>query len=130
MKEAGPRFLAIDALQALLVEWQARLGLQGYVIEIQLVRSFTFGDHGTLGDCDMSHTKRRALIRMLEAQDHNDPDCRYDDHETCLVHELLHIVMPMHLFAEKVNANDLRYLLYEQGIDQLARTLVALKRST
>jgi hypothetical protein len=123
------RYLSIEALRALLVEWQALLGLQGWVIEVTLVSAGAFSGSNVLGDCDTgSGTKRRAFLRILDAADYGS-DPALDDHETVLVHELLHLVMPTSLFAGKVAYQDLRYRLYEQGIDQLARTLVALKRA-
>lgn len=125
-----PRYLTIGPLRRLLAEWQARLGLQGHVVDLSLVRAIAFNDHDTLGDCDQSTLKRRAVIRLLDGQDGHDPEGKYDDHETVLVHELLHVLMPMHLFAVKVDLADIRYQLYEQAIDQLARTLIALKRGS
>lgn len=130
MTKPRSRFLTIGPLRALCTGWQARLGLQGFVVDLQLVRASVFNDHSTLGDCDAMRTKRKARIRLLVAEDYDDPDARCDDHETCLVHELLHLVMPIRLFAVKVDDDDLRYQLYEEAIDQLARTLVTLKRAT
>lgn len=121
-----PRFLTIEALRALCDDWQVRLGLQGYVIDVSIVRASVFGDHDTIGDCDAQRMKRKARIRLLDPQDYDDANARYDDHETVLVHELLHVLMPMHLFDVTCRPEDLRYQLYEQGIDQLSRTLVAL----
>lgn len=130
MTKAVPRFLTIGPLRALCVEWQARLGLQGYVITVQIVRASAFGDRDCLGNCDVLHMKRKALIRILDPQDYEEGDEVYDDHETVLVHELLHVVIPSRVFGLKTDDEDLGYQLYEQGIDQLARTLVALKRRT
>jgi hypothetical protein len=122
------RLLPMRTLRVLLAEWQARLGLQGWVIHLQLVRASTFGDHDTLGDCNAMKTKRKASLRLLDGDDYEDHDTNLDDHETVLVHELLHLLMPTRLFGLKVDCEDLGYQLYEQGIDQLARALVALKR--
>jgi hypothetical protein len=66
--------------------------------------------------------KRTAWIRLLDCHD----DLDADDHETTLVHELLHLVMPV---DPRLKKSDLRYQEYERSIDQLARTLVALKRA-
>ncbi len=130
--DASTRTLSLGALQLLLTEWQTRLGLQAYVIDLTLVRAREFGDERTLGDIDVSQTKRKAFLRILDGEDY-DPvkDAHCDDHETVLVHELLHIVLPVRLFGpEGLAHHDLRFQLYEMGIDQLARALVDLKRAT
>lgn len=129
-KRSPPRLLAIEALRVLCVEWQARLGLQGYVIDVRLVRASALPDRDCIGWCDALTTKRKARIRLLDPQDYEDPDETQDDHETVLVHELLHVLLPSRVFVPELKDDDLRVQLYEQGIDQLARTLVALKRST
>lgn len=126
-KTTPPRHLTIGPLRALLVEWQARLGLQGYTIALKVVRASDLGAVGVWGDCDAWRMKRKAVIRILDARDYPDDDM-IDDHETTLVHELLHVLMPPRLFNLPVQEDDVRYQLYEQAIDQLARTLVALKR--
>lgn len=119
MRLAQPKFLKIGQLRTLCAEWQERLGLQAYVIHLSLVPCSTFDDHRTLGDVDASRVKRKAWIRMLDTCD--DPDV--DDHETCLI--------PSRLFSGDVaKLDEIRFQLYEQGIDQLARTLVATKRAT
>lgn len=123
------RTLPIGAVRKLLAEWQARLGLQGYVIDVQFARASAFKELGTLGQCDALRMKRKAWIQLLAAADYTE-DTALDDHETILVHELLHLVFPSRLYGLKLDEDDVRYQLYEQAIDQLARTLVALKRGS
>jgi hypothetical protein len=117
-----------DTLREVLAEWAPRLGLQDYRIDLAVVPPAAFGDNQTLGDCDAFRMKRRATIRLLEPG-HVGVEDDVDDAETTLVHELLHLVLPMVLFDIRPNVGDLRYQLYEQGIDRLARTLVAMSHA-
>jgi hypothetical protein len=114
-------------IEELLAYWQLQLGLRDWRITIEAVRAEKFGDHITLGDCVPGRMKRNARLRLLAEVDHEDGQ---DDTETILVHELLHIIMPPWLLGQKANRKPRhhRNYTYEQGIDQLARTLVDLSR--
>jgi hypothetical protein len=114
-------------IEKLLAYWQLHFGLRDWLIELKVCRASAFGDHNTLGDCDCFTTKRKAVIRVLDSVDHEDGQ---DDQETILVHELLHVLFPPRILGKKANEDrtNERNNLYEQGIDQLARTLVALSR--
>lgn len=124
-----PRFLTHEELRLTLQGWQKALSLQDFRIDVKLVRASHL-DMGqkSLGECDLFLMKKRALIRILDAADYGDPEELYDDHETVLVHELLHIVVPKRIFDLPIDENNVKYQMYEQGIDQLARALVSLKR--
>lgn len=91
-------------------EWQVRLGLAHWRIDIQTVRGVEIDNARAQVDFDID--QECALIRVKDELDHH--GYFPFDAEQVIVHELLHIVVPD---TES-----------EQAIDRLARVMVRLKR--
>ena len=115
-----PGTLDKDALAALCREWQDRLGLAHWEIDVKLVRGVEIGNN--CGQVDISTVKEQAFIRLKSPEDYHGY-FPYDMEQT-LVHELLHI--PMRYIVDPVD-DTLEDALTEAFIERMARLLVRLK---
>lgn len=115
------------AIHTLLAEWQRRLRVQDWRLELKIVRLVDFGDTTTLGLCEAWNAKKSAIIKILDPQDHQETGKLDESLEVVIVHELLHLVFPHNGLRIPVNLKDARYCAYEQGIDITARALVDAK---
>ena len=71
--------------------------------------------------------KKTAIIKILDSKDYlldSGPNCLYpQDMEQSLVHELLHLH-----FAAIDDYEGLKDIVHEQAIDQIAKSLIKVKR--
>lgn len=106
-------------------DWQERLRLQDWDVKVQIAREsqFTDDNRGCDGECLQIRSVKNAHIRIVDPADYHGRlptvEC---DHEHFLVHELLHL----HFGELNSNAHETEVL--EQGINSLAKAIVALKR--
>ena len=114
-------------LEALCTEWQKRLGLTEWKIEVRLRRHYKMEDHGSWGECTWNAVRRTARISVLDPTD-ADPDgiLPYDPEET-LVHELLHLHAAT--FAGYIDRDSYQYHFLEHAIDAITSALIDLKRA-
>lgn len=111
-------------LNSAVTKWQKRLRIQDWDIETELVSRGDIIDRidaDVLGACHCMDTKKKAQILLLHPTELSPKD---DSLETILVHEMLHIVMPVQDLNIKVDNGNPVYIAYERIVDQLARTLV------
>ena len=105
-------------LQRSLKKWQTLLGLDHWIITARYVPPWKVDEDCTArAQVDTFHQK--ATIEIIEGrfQDPNDPS--YESTLHLLVHELLHCLLP-----DAVKESDQNYVLFEQGINRLARVLI------
>ena len=82
-----------DQVKAWIDKWQARLGLQGWVIEGKVVRTWDL-PQGAVANIHWSLPKQRATLRVLSSVDYNLRKSEIPrDTELSVVHELIHLSM-------------------------------------
>ena len=116
--------MTLKTLSKLKSKWQKRLRIQDWDIELKLVRhnKFSCGESGLLGACFVESHKKCATVELVDERDvTNKSD---DPTEIVLVHELLHVVMPMIDLKLEADDSNPSYIAYERVVDQLAKTLV------
>ena len=118
----------MDDLGDLLDFWRARLRLMDWDIVLETYRLKQWTAMGksayTVGFCAESRPNGMARIAMLDIADMPDDiaePCR--DVEQTLVHELLHLLMP-------VSASDGSDADGERAINRVAQALVRLRRES
>ena len=113
-------------LSALCAEWQARLRLQDWDIEVERVRHWRVGS-ASLGEVDVYRGKRTAKIRVLFPEDEEPGSWPTNDEETTVVHELLHIHFDP-LEPPNIDWSSPVGIAIEQAVHALSVALVNLKR--
>jgi hypothetical protein len=114
----------VTELQALCREWQERLNLTNWTINVEIKRYHEMPDEWG-GSCDYKPVNLDAWIYLLHPGDTEGMELmRPFDMEKMLVHELLHI----HFSAFFEKEPGLIHVAQEQTIEQIARALVRLKR--
>jgi len=112
-------------IRTLLLKWQKRLRIQDWDIDVEIVdRSDIIDrvDGDVLGACHCYDTKKRAHILLLNPREIKPGE---DNLEVVLVHELLHVVMPVQDLGIKIDHKSPAYIAYERIVDQMARAFVA-----
>ena len=106
-------------------EWRERLNLTDWRVQVGLCRTKDMHTNG-IGEISYLDQSKDAVIRILHPGDHEGRMTfpLPQDMEYTLVHELLHCKL-IHWDAAD---NDLMDTLKEQALNDLARTLVHLKR--
>ena len=127
-KSKGPNWSEIEAeekrMDDLLREWQHRLGLDNWHIELKdNVSPNDMQQVGVCGECEYDTVNSCAVIRILNKKDYGDRILPFNK-EKILVHELLHIKM---WFIYESDC-DLQSKMVHQLIDDMARALVDAKR--
>lgn len=110
-------------LEALLAEWQPRLGLADWDVVVKLRRIFDLNRSDVAGQCNWTLSNKTALVGVLDPNDYDSDYVRPHDVEKTLVHELLHLHFAP--FCE-IGAETYQH---EQAIEAIARALVGVKRS-
>ena len=113
-------------LSALCAEWQARLRLQDWDIEVERVRHFRVGE-ARLGEIEVLRSKRAAKIRVLFPEDEEPGSWPTNDEETTVVHELLHIHFDP-LEPPNIDWSSPVGIAIEQAVHALSVALITLKR--
>lgn len=113
-------------LERLLSEWQKRLRLQDWDIEIKLVRSRELPDHAQ-ASLWTNHDHRMAEITIIEPADYQGGEEWPQDMEASMVHELVHLCW---WFLPTIDheQDSIRYSLEEQAVETLALSLIDLRR--
>lgn len=102
-------------LQKLLTRWQAALRLSDWDIELKVLPRGRI--HGNDGECYAYPDLREAEIRIVSGA----TSSKFADHETVLVHELLHCHMDRAQTDENEEA-------IEAAVEVLSKCIVALAR--
>jgi hypothetical protein len=114
--------LTEDELNQLCREWQERLGLLHWRVNLFIKRSHDLKVRH--GECHYTLSRQQASIWLLDPNDHS-CYCQFPyDMEEVLVHEILHLHFAP-FAAEDDTPEDTRQ---EQVIETLAVALVKLKR--
>jgi len=108
-------------------EWQERLKLQHWFVKVKICRRDDMGMDETCGTCRWVLSRAEALLKLLDPIDYPEDAIVGQDHEITLVHELLHIHFAP--FTDKLDADSLEHIAMERATEQIARTLVELKRN-
>jgi hypothetical protein len=109
-------------LRAWCAEWQKRLRLQDWRIE---VKWFALTDPGeSLGNCRWNEARKMATIQVRKPEVISDEPAFNKDLEATLVHELLHLQFYAVQPRDHGTLND----VFEAAIDLTAEALVAAKR--
>ena len=110
--------------KALLRDWQERLGLQDWTIKLaDCCDPADMADHDSVGCVTSNEVGRQALIQIVDPDLYGERIVPFD-YEKTLVHELLHLKTCLLTDTEDA----LQERVGHQLIDDLARTLVAVKR--
>lgn len=121
----------IDHVVEMIEYWQPRLGIYDWAIKIAVKQQINIHNEG-IAASHFNLARRQAWIDLSRSDSRNE-DSDKDDQEMSLVHELLHVVFAAwhdstraHLKTSGVEYN----VCCEQPIDQLAETLVLMRRSS
>lgn len=107
-------------LQRLCRDWQRRLRLQDWVIEVRLEKPDSPTDYGY---SDVDYHDRLAIVTIMPpAALPKSATANYRDLEQTLVHELLHI------YFDALPGGELKDR--EQAINAIAQALVTAKRES
>ena len=110
---------------ALLAEWQNRLGLQDWRIKLlPKCKPEDMELENVAGSTEWNETLKTAWIEILDPEYYGNRIVPFDFEKT-LVHELLHLKTS---FVSN-NVDDLQERVMHQMIDDLARALIDAKRS-
>jgi len=121
--------LTQEELVELCVEWQERLRLQDWDIEVKLVRQTEIANPNWQAQCNINFSNSDALIKVMDNIDYaniHQVDAQ-QDMEHSLVHELVHILFQQ---ADKTAKDSVEELILEQAINKIAGALLKLKRQT
>ena len=123
----------VEVMRSLCREWQERLGLLHWHINLRIERHFNMPDN-IWGNCSWTLSTLKATIKILHPEDY-DPDLEgldERDMEQILVHEILHLhFAPFDETPKDSDGNfaSSRGIMQEQAIEQISQALVNLKRS-
>lgn len=116
--------IQLQELQKLCAEWQKRLHLQAWNIDVNILPKNKMDLEDTDGEIWHSIESVDATINLLDPGDARRTQCPYDM-EMVLVHELLHtLFLPFAPEDEK----QLQHKFMERAIDHIAHVLVEMKR--
>ena len=107
-------------------EWQERLKLQHWFVKVRICRHDDMGMDETCGTCRWVLSRAEALLKLLDPIDYPTDGIVEQDHEITVVHELLHIHFAP--FTSELKVDSIENIFMERATEQIARTLVALKR--
>jgi len=105
-------------IEVLKNKWQKRLRLRDWDIEINLVRERDMKWKGNSGIISYNLQHKTATMSILDNIDRENVDI--DDYEHCIVHEMLHLLLPGFSPDRGTLDND----LYEQGLNMIAEALL------
>ena len=116
-------------LRRMAREWQRRLRLQDWQVEIAFDRSDEFFAQGCEGLCRMVTPRKMAFISILHPDDYAERETL--DVEATVVHELLHLFMVGFCADQNTEEDGLSHaeMAMEQATDAIAQALVAAHRA-
>lgn len=106
-----------------LAYWQGSLRLQDWVVKASIKRAEHMRTENAAGCCSAIVRLREASIQLLDPIDWHSEDWT-QDHEQCLVHELLHLYFQPFMQERDVDGE----IFQEQAIDAIAWALVRERR--
>lgn len=119
------RLVSQEELEHALEQWQKRLRLQDWEVEVRLCHRSEISD-GCVASVDRYYFTRTALIKIGLPDEWTSGDSEIQrDWETNLVHELIHLVW---LDYEKADGPKFLEIAEERACNDLAAALVGLKR--
>jgi hypothetical protein len=104
-----------------LYEWKERLGINDWVVKVDLCEKHEFKLSDVVGECDYEGINKCAIIRILKPEYYGDRIIKYCAEEV-LVHELLHCKLSL-LNTEENCFNNLLH----QTQEDIARALICAK---
>lgn len=113
-----------ERLKELAKEWQKKLRIQDWDVDVSFKRHFEMGGGNILGECCSTPAVRKSTIHILIPEDVETPQSDYNLEES-LVHELLHVHFSE--WEDHFPEGDVMPASYEAGIDAVSKALVALK---
>lgn len=114
-------------LQVLCWEWQRILRLQDWDIAAKVCSLHEMTDKQAYGEVEPFPAKMHAYIRILDPEQVEEDSRPWVDVERTLVHELLHLRLPL---TQRPNSDrDPDWLPTEQGLHTTADALVRLRRN-
>ena len=121
----------VEALNSACKEWQVRLGLQDWIIEVKTGRAKDIDPDGTAFATNThSLSEKFSSIKVVDPIDlctmeHSLPEGEARDYDMHLVHELIHL----HFAPFQVPDDDHRHVYQEQAINMLSRSFVKAYRA-
>ena len=117
--------MVVDDLQPLLTEWQKRLRLQDWDVQVSITRERDMPIDSSRGAIRWNVNTKEAWLHILDPIDYP-PDQVPQDIEQTIIHELLHLHLVM--VAEMAGENETIQITTEQAIVCISEALVRLKR--
>lgn len=114
-------------LLKLLEVWKKILRLQDWTVRVRIKRLRDMSIPDSQGVCSWTLSRQEAVISLIDPVDYDPSPIVPLDHETTLVHELLHLHFAY--FTNDLDSNSLEHVMMERTIDTLAKSLVNLHRS-
>jgi hypothetical protein len=115
--------LTNEQLEQKLKEWQKRLRLQDWIIQVRIARANELPEN-SMGCVHAVLPKKMASIKVLDPIDYDHSLMVPQDMEDTLVHELLHL----HLEPILQGIDDSKYIEVEQAIESISFGLVTALR--
>lgn len=116
--------MSAGKMQELLKEWQHRLMLDDWRIELEAnCIPCRFAIQEACGESEWEESIKTAVIKILDKRDYGNRILPYDEEQT-LVHELLHLKFSL----LDNSGNKVQDRLIHQLVDELSRAFVAAKR--
>lgn len=121
----------IDHVAEMIEYWKPKLGIYDWAIDLTVKKQINVHDEA-MASSHWALSRRQAWLE-LSRSDSRSENQMADDQEMILVHELLHVVFAAWHDSSRprLGTNDVEYdVCCEQPIDQLAETLVLMRRSS
>lgn len=124
-KRAGRRTFNTPMARKLCKEWQRRLRLQDWKLDVSVVRVAEMSQQGALAEFGCVIERKTAIIRLLDPLD-NDSVGNADerDMEKDLVHEIIHC----HFAPFIEQRHGVKLTAQEQAIDLISDCIVDIYR--
>ena len=115
--------MSLDELVGLCADWQQRLRLQDWNVEIAVKRKLDATRDDCMAYIEVMEDKKHARITFIDPVDLDPEGWPQETLERSLVHELLHL----HVWPFNPKENTPRWTAMEQAVHALAGALVDMK---
>ena len=115
--------MTLDELVALCADWQQRLRLQDWNVEVGLKRKFDATRDDCMAYIEVMEEKKHARITFIDPVDLDPEGWPHESPERSLIHELIHL----HVWAFNPKENTPQWKAMEQAVHALAGALVDMK---